>query len=121
MFREVLQNFPDWEVLPAMPGWQRRGLSHYPEGDKFVRASGEEDWCNGFFVAVMGRVPAHINREKKRKLKENRESESTEQEDSLKKKKKKKKSKECESLESPPFESQDSKETEDEGEKGKVK
>ena len=109
---EVLKNFPGWEVLPAMPSWERRGLSQYSQGEKFVRASAEEDWCNGFFVALMGKLPDHENHDRQGETKINTESDfSTEQVGSLKKKKKRK-VKECESSDMEPVESSILKETE---------
>ena len=105
---EVLNNFPDWEVLPAMPSWERRGLSHHSQGEKFVRARGEEDWCNGFFVALLGKVLDHKKHERKGERKENTESDfSAEQVGSSKKKKKKSKEKDYECSDMEPAESCD--------------
>ena len=93
-----------------MPGWERRGHSQYPDGGKFVRASGEEDWCNGFFVAVLGkRVPGPDGNERKRGRED--ETESVEQNNSLEKKKKKKKKEISRDLDTPPVESHDVNET----------
>ena len=109
---EVLGNFPGWELLPAMPSWERRGLAHYSQGDKMVRARPEEDWCNGFFVALLGKLPDHENHDRQGETKINTESDfSTEQVGSLKKKKKRK-VKECESSDMEPVESSNHKETE---------
>ena len=91
-----------------MPGWERRGHSQYPEGGKFVRASGEEDWCNGFFVALLGKRGQEGN---ERKRGREGETESVEQNNSLEKKKKKKKKEIVRDLDTPPAEFHDVNET----------
>jgi hypothetical protein len=53
----------DYDVVPCLPTWERRGLDNYENGDKFVRADSSVDLCNGFFVAVLER--------KKRKKRKN--------------------------------------------------
>ena len=107
---EVLNNFPDWEVLPAMPSWERRGLSHHSQGEKFVRARGEEDWCNGFFVALLGKV---LHQKKHERQGERKESDFSEElVGSVKKKKKKSKVKEYECSDMEPVDSYDQKEVE---------
>jgi len=62
---KVMQNNSNhWQVVPAMPAWERRGLGGsgpYPDGQKFVRADPEKDWCNGFFVAVLERRSDVLN------------------------------------------------------------
>ena len=69
-----------------MPSWERRGLSQYRQGDKFVRASAEEDWCNGFFVALLGKLTDDKNHETQEERQEN--TESDEQVSTMKKRKK---------------------------------
>ena len=104
-----------------MPSWERRGHSDYSEGDKFVRATPEEDWCNGFFVALLGKLPDHKNHDRPGETKENTQSDfSREQVGSLRKKKKRK-VKECESSDMEPVQSADHKEVESAGKQKKKK
>lgn len=56
--KEVLAACPDWDLLPALPDWPRRGLPVFPGAEKCVRCSPEEDLTHGFFVALFGRKTA---------------------------------------------------------------
>ena len=105
-----------------MPSWERRGLSHHSQGDKFVRASAEEDFCNGFFVALLGKVLDHKKHERQGERKENTASEfSAEQVGALKKKKKKSKVKESECSDMEPIESYEESAVKQKKKKKKVK
>ena len=88
---KVITSNPQWKVSESiLNSWTRRGLSTFPDGEKFVRADSELDWCNGFFVAVL---------ERNSDLCENREKVNGEETHiGLKKEKKKKKHKEKENL-----------------------
>ena len=88
---KVVTSNPQWKVSEnILDSWTRRGLSTFPDGEKFVRADSELDWCNGFFVAVLERNSDFC---------ENREKVNEEGTHiGLKKEKKKKKHKEKENL-----------------------
>ena len=87
---KVISSNPEWKVSEGiLSSWTRRGLQTFPDGDKFVRADSELDWCNGFFVAVLERnsdfkvtgekvngEATHISLKKEKKKKKNKEKEN---------------------------------------------
>lgn len=87
---KVISSNPEWSVSEGiLSSWTRRGLQTFPDGDKFVRADSELDWCNGFFVAVLERnsdfkvtgekvngEATHISLKKEKKKKKNKEKEN---------------------------------------------
>ena len=125
---KVISSNPEWKVSEGiLNSWTRRGLSTFPDGEKFVRADSELDWCNGFFVAVMERItdiggkevivngeekhesPIKEKKKKKHKEKENLspnekleiqdlQEEEVPKDEKIKKKKKKDKSKDTEKI-----------------------
>lgn len=49
--KELLDTHPDWDLVTALPDWERRGLGSVFEGaEKCVRCTAE-DQTNGFFLA----------------------------------------------------------------------
>ena len=53
---KVISTYPGWQVAEGvLTSWTRRGIQTFPDGEKFVRADSDQDWCNGFFVAVLER------------------------------------------------------------------
>lgn len=86
---KVISSNPEWKVSEGiLSSWTRRGIPTFPDGDKFVRADSELDWCNGFFVAVLERnsdfkvkgekvngEETHISLKKEKKKKKNKEKE----------------------------------------------
>ena len=86
---KVISSNPEWKVSEGiLSTWTRRGLQTFPDGDKFVRAESELDWCNGFFVAVLERnsdfevkeekvngKATHISPKKEKKKKKNKDKE----------------------------------------------
>lgn len=94
---KVISSNPEWKVSEGiLSSWTRRGIPTFPDGDKFVRADSELDWCNGFFVAVLERnsdfkvkgekvngEETHISLKKEKKKKKNKEKENLSLSESL--------------------------------------